>query len=268
MTTELFAALERDLFRNVEALRALSRGQPTLTEVRSLDPVTGLVVFPSRRPRMPETALLWGPDPVSCEQLLAKLVSGADYWVTTTDVAAAEAVRRWAAEVSWEAEETDYEVTGKSFRPAPHREVRVLGACDVKVLEGPRPGVARTLQALVTAPEPGAATGHDQAPVTVQERAPVNRVYGVVRDGEWCGDALCLHLHKDIWEIADVAVGERFRRQGMGKGLVTACTEYVLGLGGRPRYGANVKNEASRRTCEALGYVPVDRVFRFVVRAP
>jgi predicted GNAT family acetyltransferase len=77
-----------------------------------------------------------------------------------------------------------------------------------------------------------------------------------------------MYVYEDVWTIADVAVAEGCRRTGLGKGLVTACTQYVLAGGGRPTYQAFVDNVASRRTCKALGYVPVGSTFRFELKAP
>ncbi|MDP2872572.1 MAG: GNAT family N-acetyltransferase [Bacillota bacterium] len=247
----LRAELKRDPLNTAEVLWALSREQPRLVVVESVSPLQGLVVLAPRRPQMPQTAFLWGREPSCCERLLGRLDPAAAYWLSAADPEAASAARLWASEVTWEGEETNYTVAQDGFRPHPHSEVRLLTEADSTALEeSPRAHVARALSVR----SPGQGSG--------------NRLFGVVRDGAWCGDGFCMHVYGDIWVVADVAVAEGCRQQGLGKGLVTACTEYVFAQGGTPTYQADTRNEPSRRLCEALGYAPVGRRFRFELRAP
>ena len=51
-----------------------------------------------------------------------------------------------------------------------------------------------------------------------------------------------------------VVTEEAYRGQGLGKAVVSACTEALLGRGIAPLYHTDENNLASRRLCEALGY--------------
>lgn len=51
-----------------------------------------------------------------------------------------------------------------------------------------------------------------------------------------------------------VVTEEPYRGQGLGKAVVSACTDALLGRGIAPLYITKKDNLASRRLCEALGY--------------
>lgn len=51
-----------------------------------------------------------------------------------------------------------------------------------------------------------------------------------------------------------VVTDEAYRRRGLGKAVVSACTESLLSKGIAPLYMADENNLPSRRLCEALGY--------------
>jgi len=51
-----------------------------------------------------------------------------------------------------------------------------------------------------------------------------------------------------------VVTEEAYRGQGLGKAVVSACTEALLERGIAPLYMTDEDNLASRRLCEALGY--------------
>jgi GNAT superfamily N-acetyltransferase len=247
---QLVAELSKDPLNNAETLGPLSKESPKLVALDSVDPLQAIVVFAPRRPQMPHTVFLWAGDGASCERLLDLLDDARSaYWLSTPDVEAAAAVRRWAAEVTWEAEEINHAVTDRRFRLYPHPEVRMLTEADGPAVQEPRPHVARALA------------------VHAAGKGNPNRFFGMIRGGTWCGDGFCINLYGDVWTVADIAVAEGCRRQGIGKGLVTACTRYILDQGGRPTYQADVRNGPSIRLCEALGYVPIGRRFRFEVRS-
>jgi RimJ/RimL family protein N-acetyltransferase len=51
-----------------------------------------------------------------------------------------------------------------------------------------------------------------------------------------------------------VVTDSAHRRRGLGKAVVSACTDVLLARGIAPLYMADEENVASRRLCEALGY--------------
>lgn len=231
---ELQSVLEQDPLNNFSPLGTLARRQPAVVFVESLQPLQALLVFEPPRPQSPYQVWLWGFEAAVCRCLLSALSESTCY-LTTPDEHAARALKAWAARVGYEGSYARYGFSSETlYATSPGAfEVRQLTANDAPLLAGSRPSVS---QALVRGlREPG-------------------RVFGAIQDGEWRGDAFCFPAYRDVWVIGSLYVPEEHRRRGIGKALVTACTDYVLRNGGRPTYEAHVDNLPSRRTVEALGY--------------
>ena len=91
-------------------------------------------------------------------------------------------------------------------------------------------------------------------------------VFGVFRGRELVSRSSIKTESDAAWEVA-VATVERHRRQGLGAGVVSRATEFILAQGKVALYHCEADNEASRRLAEFLGYRLLARDLAWSVEA-
>ena len=72
--------------------------------------------------------------------------------------------------------------------------------------------------------------------------------------------------HRSVWEIGGVNTQPQFRRRGLGRALVEAALDYLLGKELVPRYQAREDNAASIRLAGSCGLAEYMRVDHFLLR--
>ena len=230
-------ALERNVFEDHMFLSWLERNAPERLLVNSLDPLTMMAVMapPASDHRSPRPRAVWLRGPaLEARRLLGDLESGREYWLSCS-AEAAEAVEGWARKIAWQARYVVYTLTPPTFRPSPVAGVRTL-----------------------------ADRGGNRE---WQMKAEVKE-FGAEVDGKTVGHCLAIPSYADLWVVGGLAVDQPYRRQGLGKALATAATQFILDRGGRPVYETTDRNVPSRRTCEALGFRLVGEYANFTATAP
>jgi len=208
-------------------------GVATVLDYRATPPPTG------RRRRYANDADMDCVDRAAVEALVEALPEGEWGRFAVLSLAARE---YFEAAPGVDRGDTDFyfTVSADQFRPVEGEEVIELTAADGHLFEGCE----------------RAAEGDPLAAV----RQGSGRKFAILRDGRAVASAgVGSILHKTprrcgVMAIAGVFTESRYRRMGLGRGLVSHVTELILADGDLPMYWTSPDNCASQTLAKALGY--------------